>query len=219
MSSKLVQLKGVDQRTKDSVTGFVKNAQKLFNSEENAYYIIPPLIIHLIISFCRRTDCFKHFDIEIYEHVGDDCKIKYISGKYSGKSIYGELILKPSTSISYVYKFEIIAMKSTIDIGITEATAYSSVFYMDRDTNNYAYSACRGEIWSNGRGKVYGEQFGANDIITMQVDFKDMTIAWSKNDTMFEALPIKNVEDGYKMAVYMNRKGNFIRLLSMHTQS
>ena len=107
---------------------------------------------------------------------------------------------------------------NSIDIGIAQANKsyVKSVFYMEH--SNYAYSAYKGELWTDGDGDEYGDTFDTNDIITMKINFENMTICWLKNDKTFEAKTIINADDGYKMAVYMNARDHSVELLSLNVE-
>lgn len=113
-------VKNVDQKTKDIVDGFIKQAQSLLPNEQNQYFNIPELIFMVTILYYYHPEYFTvhgpHMTLQ------KDAKIVRYHDEdvVSTNTVYGNVIIDKFNKGKFVWTFDIIepSEEAIITIGI-----------------------------------------------------------------------------------------------------
>ena len=202
MSFNFDRIKDVDGYIKNVVNGYIHASQSLLPHEQNAYYIIPPLIYYLVIGYYHNPEYFALFPESIT--INDD-KNKAIHNPQtiSGISIFGNMkISKNMHSNKFIWTIKISGPSSglAIAIGIDADSsknveklfdcnknadgpfyAYESeLFYGSRQTNLNYYTPKEQSI----SHAEYGVSYAADNedhTLKMELNTKNKTLRYYVN--------------------------------------
>ena len=161
------------------------------------------------------NEYFKSFNNMHYQYMNSNVN-KMKRKSYSGNaSVYGALLLNPSSKTKYIYAFKILNKHpyGGICIGITDKPDINKCFYQQSQANSYAYGSS-GTFYVGGNSGKKWEKYKRNDVISMSIDFNDDRICFSKNGNKFDEQTINKPQHPYYIAVYLNAIGDSISLES-----
>ena len=200
--------KQIDQQTIDTVNGYIRDKQELLPYEENSYYIIPSLVIHLILSYYIEPEYFTN-NPGGYKVSDDKKTITKIDA--SEPSIYGNIIIPSTRKGIYSWIFKILCIKTNTSFGITsdiDCTYKGGEFWQTSKFPAYA-AVYAGHRASKGKMEYEYPEFNqirANSMIKMVLDLsKKELIFWVDNQNL--GVAYKDIDVGedikYRMAVDM----------------
>ena len=216
-------LKQIDDTTKDIINGYIRNEQLLLPYEENAYYLIPPLVIHLILLYYFDAEYFnipyEHKETSKAYKVSEDKKT-ITKTDWSDISIFGNIVI-PSTrsSLIYCWSFKILQLHTNLTFGITSDIndTFKAAFWRNQKSSNY------GAMYSGHRvsraipeASYPIDHVDNNDIIKMVLDLKEKEIRYWVNDKNLGAA-YTDIDVGedikYKMVIDMMDAQTKIQLI------
>eukprot|EP01084_Bolivina_argentea_P147055 257347_1 len=227
-------IKYVDQRSKDTVNGFIREFQSILPNN------IPPLINHICLVFYAPRDIWDNQHISKKMQLIDESCITKISDDWDFCSAFGKNIIE---SGQFHWKFRIEKVQAVglgwyIVLGIWKIKSENkppvhTYFTHNGDKGAYAFvtdsarlvSRCGGtyrkiqpidinnrtDIYEN-RTIEYGIQCKTGDIIDMYLDLNELSLSFAINNHDYgTAFEIENT--AYRMAVNMQQKGDSLRIL------
>eukprot|EP01084_Bolivina_argentea_P070788 128719_1 len=222
------ELRQLDSKIKLTVIGFVKRVQNILNQ------IIPTTIIYICVKYYGFSECFEiagtpiaisknHLTIKKLKlKRSSDNAIVYGKDNVNWRcqSAFGERSIKSYDNISiYQWTFKINHGGYGVFV-IGFASNYNKndltkAFY-DKQ-NNFGFNIYNGRKVTNNKFCNYGDRCGTNDIVTMEVNFKDKTIIYFINGqsqgTAFENIK-KDKYVNYKVAVTLQEPNDGCSLIS-----
>ena len=211
----LEKVKTIDQRTKDTVFGFIKQSQTLLPSNES-YYNIVPLICHIILLFYCKLEIFTVYDKDEFEYN----EYENILTKKRNKrcTAYGNIDIYGNNLFIYEWTFKILNSGGDIYIGIDSSYkgCINSRFTSGYNINkHYAYGAEGYKYDFIDNRDKYGYVFKNNDIIKMILNIKQKTISFYHHKDI--GIAFENIDftenKKYNMAVSMYGKHDSVQLL------
>ena len=224
MAPGLEDVKYIDQLSKDIVFGFVKDMHSLILSE-NVYYNIPSLVISWCLLYFHQNEYFTTADDthpEVGVEINESGNIATTKEGWT-QQIFGVLEISGREDLKYIWEIKIINGKrenwyNYIHIGLTYQSLKDNENNQDGDKSItfYGYDAdgltCAGSVTYY----QYGEKYGCNDIISMELNVKDRTLQFYKNNES-QGIAYDNLKFDkdmvYKMTVAMSSKGNSVQLI------
>ena len=205
------ELQQIDVNVKLTVIGFVKSIQGLISNQ-----IIPTTIVYICVQYYGYNECFEAAGNSIVISGNDHLDIKKQKLRDNGiinninwrcQSVFGQKTInsfnnqstcrwtiKINQGGSGVFVFGLAANFEQSDV--------QSRFY-DKP-NNYGFNIYNGRKVSNNKFDNYGDRCGSNDVITMEVNFREATIIYFVNNrsqgTAFEHIE-KDKNIHYKLAI------------------
>ena len=229
-------LSQIPQRYKDCVFGYVKNVQKLL-PWNNVYYNIPPAVTFLILEYYYIKEAFGIH--------GDGIKLDKTSmiatrcSRWEDNCVFGTVLI--DFDKDFIYKWELKMLSSDdqlplntfghVAIGIV-ATEYVDLckntiftgYYCNNDFvayHNRIYNTFQIEWMKYAENS--GKSYCVNDTIKMEINTKNKTIEFSKNDKSFGVLYrdrygrnvyIVDSSRKYRLAVFMGKGRSMIQLVN-----
>ena len=211
----------IPKRDKNVVFGFARQAQKILRHN------IPPLIIHVILSFFHVIEIFDKSACSDNILVNDECneiqtkeKLKQHTG-----TVYGSVAIDGQIKCKYIWIFKIIIHKNIIGIGIDASNKAhtNQVFYDKRYNNGEFYAsqiltdfttkhcqARQGMLWRDLKGQIQ-----SGDLIKMELDVNKKTLRYFVKD-QDQGIAFDNIDFNngniYHMAVYLMQHQTKIKL-------
>ena len=146
MAIKQSDINIIPQRDRDIVFSFVRDAQNILPFEENSYYNIPPLIVHMILIFFHIGEMFDKNACSDNILMNDDCdEIESTEGlQQATGTVYGAFEIHGRYKCKYEWIFEIIDHKNVIGIGIDSSNKeYINDVFHDNKRNKHSFYACQ----------------------------------------------------------------------------
>ena len=182
-----------DQGTKDLVNGYIKQYQSLLPHEENSYYTIPALVIHLILSFYYNPEYFTAHGS--FTTLNKECDIFEYNAKeeiyHNSNSVYGNIeIVQQMYCNKFLWEFEIISIEEIIcvAIGLDSSDKEYPNGLFDSITNpntfySYESSRIRSQIRANhGSKSDYGCCYCMpKNTVSMELNTKQKTLRYFVN--------------------------------------
>ena len=209
---------------KDCVIGYVKNMQKLMPMT-SAYYNIPALVTFMILDYYYLREIFSdHGHKTKIDRTG---LIASINDQDEDNTVYGTVIIDFNESYIYKWSIKVIELTYTGDrsdmaigiVAIDKINGGNGDFTYQSDDDFVAYhsmSIYSGskkyfEIGYNEFADNDAEQYDKGDVITMEINTKDVTIEFWKNKISFGQLlesgyKLVDRKKKYKLAVLINNK-------------
>lgn len=187
MALQFESLKHINQKTKDLVSGYIKNMEKELNGS-----IIPSLIITTCILFFHAKEFFSKIGKFM---MTDDESLTTLrvssnvdnpdSQKIARNSAYGSVVIHDKHHCIYVWTIKILKVdvfdtfigmdssnKKYINANFTLQSGYDKLYkYYAIDHCGLKYGHIEGE-------EEYGIRFGVNSVVRMEVNTKDKTIEY-----------------------------------------
>ena len=213
--------KNVDQRTRNIIFGFIREAQELLPSiDDNPYYIIPTVIIFKCIEFYHLIEYF----VECGSKMTIEDKLTLISG-HTDFTGYGMMkIPSYNNAKTYEWKVKINNIKEKgglVCIGIIDATNDTKeTQFQTESCPLYAIESCKHngiDLWTKDNGDWYNLDLGAGDILTIILNMKTATISFLingvDNNNMLSRDVVQAKDLEYRLAVTMRRVETSVTLL------
>ena len=183
----LVKLDKVNQRTKDLISGSIRNFQLLLPTT-SAYYNIPISINYIILAFYYQYEQFGKCGAKI--KLSDDCMtIKHLlsQGWYNA---YGIMEIKSLSGVCCYWKIKCVKKTNNMFIGISTHRDTFSAFQYKYDKLFYALfnsgSGMSAELrTANGSteiAKQYGVRYGEGDVVRMDLNLKKKNLSFDVNE-------------------------------------
>ena len=215
-------LKMVDNRSKDSVFGYIRQS-----GDTSEHTAIPMMIQYCCLKYYFVTEYFSKIKCGNLLKVNNDPRIVIRTGDnhLSANSVFGNIAidLNNNSIKKYVWKFKIISMTGTMYIGIdsldykTEINrAFSSIAYHKCNKPFYAFGFAGCVAIYHSKRDNYFEASGTSsvdgDIITMELNAEKRTLRFYRDDVDLGI--IRNIRlEKYWMAVSIFSKDTSIQLL------
>lgn len=217
-----------DEKCKLIVDGFVKQMQsELFDEEEdNPYYDIPPLVIHVIIWFYHQAERFEMSGhcLKINESgdtvtcISDDMRC----------SVFGIFAVDLDATNNMIYKWnlEILRLEGwyEMDIGVIsnrdkdllegdfcEDIRYDAndIFFSIEEEGHTDTNSTQAESY-NGNFK----EFGTGDIISIEINTKEKSISFYMNEKENDNKGFLKIDTKtYYLALTFREKGNCVKIV------
>ena len=200
MATTFERIKNVDQNTIDLVNGYIRDKQSLLPYEDNPYYVISSLVIHLILSFYFDPEYFA--TIQGHIKASNNNKIISMNG-----TAYGNITVPSTIPRIYTWKFKILKCKTDIYVGITSKIGQHGAFcYQDR--RSYCAYLPGGRVTNCSLTRDYPfKNINNNSIVEMILDLKKKELSYCIDGKHLGAA-YENIDTGenikYRMAVYMH---------------
>lgn len=101
----LAKLKSIEQKSKDIVSGYIRQSQFVFKTD-NPYYIIPPLVHYLCIGYYHISEFFMTKSERVT--LNDDKTIITYNSKEGYVTAYGNVHINVSDKSIYTWTFKIL---------------------------------------------------------------------------------------------------------------
>ena len=207
------QLSKIDERTKLSVHGWIRNKEKSLGLTN-----IPSMINAICILYFR--------DDEIFDVVDDDTtlsenKKKITKGGISDADInyYGINQILSTNDLVYEWDLKLIKHKKCCNlgaiVGITEnqtKASFAEGAYYAFGTNGWRKRSGNLEYWAS-----YGQECYDDDIISIRVDLKKREIEFAING-IGQGIAFENVEKSkdtkYRLFVCLDFEGDCVEILN-----
>ena len=206
MSSQLddrFSISNLKRRTKEDT--FV-----VFGYVRQSHVDAPPLVVYVCLAF---YGCAEHFIQTNHAAViiEDKMRIQHHPQHDDNVTCYGFIDIPSTDQIIHTWTFKIndIGRNSSrygVNIGIDSGRkAVNSAFCYQRSSHNYGYYG-QGQILYSDKPRGNKEGYDSNDIIKMQLDLKNQTLSYAKNDGALEVFFDKIVTEqwvSYCLAVHL----------------
>ena len=232
MALQLEAFKFVDQKTKDLVSGYIKQFENEYKNQTDKELLVPSLVVTTCILFYYLGEFFKHCG----QAMSIDDTLTVLTIEYKGtddiydlqrNSAFGNVIIDDKYPCLYSWKIQILKCDFfDIFIGICDFNEnYLKVGYIYESDTCHALSS-DGEKFSGVSHEIVRtqESWSINQIITMNVNTVNKTIEFyidtaPKPNVTFENINFKETE--YQLAVSMCSNGgkNSVKLLQFQQTS
>ena len=226
MSFTLEDSKLTDQKSKDLVFGFIKEAQGLLPS--STYYNIPALVAHVCLVYYYLNEYFDPENIESFEFQDEEAKDCIVKTNNLWCCAYLHTVV---SSGKHHWKFEFQGIDSDAEFGIPEIglaiidkIGEESEFgnmrtYFTEKGGGYAYIVSK-QCLTDPRGEMdesnsYGPSCKDREkfVIDMYADFDKLEIRYSVDEEDY-GVAFKEIKPKkYRAAITASERGNKIRLL------
>ena len=209
-------VKYIDQPTTDTVNGYIKKQQNLLPHKENPYYLIPPLVTHLILLYYFNNEYFVNTP---KGYIISHDKKTIQKTEWSTVSMYGNIIIPSTRSGIYYWSFKVLQVEVNLTFGITSDIEHSfeSSFWSDENHSNY------GAMYSGHKVSKANPEFNYsfddlnnNDIVKMELDLNKKELSYWVNDK-YIGPAYTDIDVGedikYKMAVDMMRQDTKVQFI------
>ena len=216
VNASLEEVKLIDQDTKDTVNGYIRNVQESL-PEDNAYYNIPKLIIYW---------CLLYYDQE--EFVKDPAlrspNFRFLSNTKAQKirDCYNTAFFsKVAKKGIHEWKFRLNKFDSagfTTIVGIWKTT-FPMRYHVKLSTSStrfYGYYLNNKTLTASGSGirREYGEYCREGDVIEMILNLNKLQLSYRVTEKDY-GIAFNNIEDTtYRAALCLHYRGDIIELLS-----
>lgn len=209
--ARLEDIKGVDQYSTQIVFGWIKSLENVLPNHNNQHYIIPELVKCWCLLYFHDKEYFVTTDDDI--DINEAGNIATVTGNWS-QQIFGHLSIDLNSNLKWIWTIKIINGElkhwyNYIHIGITAKGDDGNVEF-------YGYDAY-GIKPDGSNFTTYGEKYGNNDTIKMELNMYDKNLTFYKNDeSQGIAYHHINFKDNleYKMTVSLSSKGNCVELIA-----
>ena len=213
----MASLKGIDQKVKDCVNGYIRQCQTLL-PKENPYYNIPELVVYSIILFYYIGDAFDpNYCSASYRLSNDNSTVLKTKGDYTNA-----FLTKIVSKGIHKWRFKINKMTTGMIIGVWKA-------HIDKDVNLYLlyeksgkyygwdmFNISRNRTPEEGAGGSinWGVRCFTGDIVEMKLDLNKLQLSYFTNGKP-QGIAFENMEQcSYTVAMYMYYDQDSIELLS-----
>ena len=217
MSSLLKSSAEADQTTIDIVNGYIHDNQSLLPYQENQYFLIPPLVTHLIMAYYFDPEYFA-IDLNDYD-ISQDRKTITKTDNTWYKSMHGNVVIQSTVAAIYEWSFKLLHLRSNLSIGVTSDIdcEFNDRFWDNTNCSNYAAMYC-GFKGSKGKGDgTYDFDANDGDIVYMTLDLVQKEIRFMVNDKNLGAA-YTDIDVGedikYKMAIDAHYATSKVTLIS-----
>ena len=191
--------KKADAITKDIVNGYIKRQQILLPYTQNAYYVIPSLVTHLVIAYFYNPEFFTDHDANFIQVNEAKDTATYFKGNDVYKTVYGNVkINKESFFNKFIWEYRItresILGELIISIGLDASGKKLTKHAFDDSTYNkgpfYAFESELDEPKAHARDwglNWYEEDYGIDysdkreTHVIMEFDTKRMILKYYVN--------------------------------------
>ena len=229
MDTKFEKIKNTDQRTLDIVNGYIRRKQSLLSYQQNPFYLIPPLVIHLILAYFFDGEFFAN-NPNGYD-ISTDKKTITKTKRIKGPSIYGNIIIPSTGSGIHLWTFKMLKVKTSISFGITSdihlkaKNVQTKKFWKIKDKHIYNYAAVySGHRGSKGMMEYKYKNFACiddQDVVEMKLNLSKKELVFSINDKnlgpAYTKLAVgKSVK--YRMSVDMMHEKSAMELMDFRQE-
>lgn len=227
------QIKFIEQKDKDAVSGYVHKSQTQLPVDQ-PYYTIPSLIIYGILYYFydpeRFDECCK--GLELNE---DKTIVTHTASTGDWKSVYGKTSIPADSKYIYEWQFKILQRPGngyghhlfgihsfTNTNKIIDNDFSCSLMHKNSGFNESEfYAICdTGDKYNNREYDIqFGAKWEAGDVITMILDMNKRTLSYRRNKSDFGVAFEDMVFYGETfMAIAMGKNGLSIELTSFSVQ-
>eukprot|EP01084_Bolivina_argentea_P001714 3161_1 len=222
MAFNFEEVQFIDQINKDIVFGYIRIAQKLLPSN-NPYYNIPTLVLHACLLYYVPKECFDQIGAEMkimYDDNDNNNNIVELKSGSVWNTAYGSFVIDANKNCNAIYQWKIKLIKlhtyshgqslshgyyCGIGIDSSSIAHTKSAVFWNFDSADSCYCIRGGQSEDDGSNdKVHwsDQMWKEDDIVTLNVDTMNRTIAYGINDkevqTVFTQI---DIEAKYKFAV------------------
>ena len=217
----LADVKEVDNQTKDTVFGYIRQVIEPFLSSEDIHCIIPTLVYHWCILYYRIVECFDP------DALGQGCILNedrtIVAKKCHGFEYETSYLQKIVHVGIHTWKFKLLMIQGyTVNIGLWK-TKYliETGEFLDQPDKQYAYQVSHGcltEMHEDGfaiytKENSYRKPCVTGDVIEMTLDLDERTIRFNVNEVDL-GIAYKDIEQvSYRAAVGLYMEDDSIQLI------
>ena len=221
MSLRSVELKQIDQRTKDIIFGFIRQYQTEINNED---IIIPPLVIFTCLAFFWIREYFELSQIDATQQIitlsEDKLQITKTQRNGWNNITLGSMCIKSTSQCIAKWTFMINelgdknSLISKLVFGIVNGVPKKPSFW----NKSGHYMLCDGgNAWRDGDWHHNHQQFKQGNKLQITLDLKQAKIEFDIDDgkhteTLFNNIAIDETIT-YRIAVALRAKKSVISLL------
>ena len=165
-------LKTVDNRSKDSVFGYIRQSR-----DESKDAAIPTMIQYCCLKYYFINEYFSKCCIDLrISNNGRVVKSTDSGCQYREHSAFGNIIVNPSSKCITEYKWTVKLLELTGGgyFGLNPLNCPDAA-------NSYGLGLSRGSVWGNRICQSYSTGSVKNDIISMVLNVKNKTLSFHRN--------------------------------------